>query len=200
MVFTIPVSFYMDDSYNRLRRGYLLLLAHLIKKQLSLTDMEDKTETYFDDIVAIEKSCYDHALEVAVKEMITPELTNCVFEDLYITKIVRVTKNMDPSSEIKDDYLIKKIINRDINLEAISKMRNEELSPKHNMILIKRLESRKNQKLTYKVSSFYRCGKCKVPNTVVTREMQLRSGDEASSISCHCHPAMKGCGHKWIIN
>ena len=81
-----------------------------------------------------------------------------------------------------------------------SYMRNEELSPKHNDILLKRLESRKNQKLTYKISSFYKCKKCNVPNTIVIKEMQLRSLDEASSISCYCHPELKGCGYKWIIN
>lgn len=196
MVFTIPIALYEDNSYNSLRRGYLLLIAKLIDNYL----ISGTSEEYKNDIIEIEKSCYNHALEISKIELIIPNFDNIVFENLYKSKIMKITKNMDPLSEINDDYLITKIINKEINLQKISYMRNEELSPKHNDILLKRLESRKNQKLTYKISSFYRCKKCNVPNTIVIKEMQLRSLDEASSISCYCHPELKGCGYKWIIN
>ena len=194
--FTIPVELYKDESYNKLRRGYLILIATLINNHLNNKSIRD----YISDIITIEKSCYDSSIEYAKLNMIIPLFDNELFEDLYRSKIIRITKNMDTKSEVNDNYLLNMIIDRKIDLVNIANMKSEDLSPKHNDILLKKLEARKNQKLTYKVSSFYRCYKCKIPNTVVISEKQMRSLDEASSIICHCEPSVGGCGYRWIIN
>ncbi len=194
--FTIPVELYKNENYNKLRRGYLLLIAALLNNAIP----DGTIRMYMNDIIQIELSCYDSSIEFANLNMIIPSFDNCVFEDLYRSKIIRITKNLDIKSEVNDNYLLKMIIDRKLDLSKIADMKSEELSPKHNEILLKKLEARKNQKLTYKVSSFYRCHKCKIPNTVVISEKQMRSLDEASSIICHCEPSVGGCGYRWIIN
>lgn len=188
--FIIPLDLYESDEYNQLRRAYILLIASLIEEHLIGGDINN----YSESIIGIEKSCYDHAVEIAEYEMLLPSMSNIQFEHLYRTRITRITKNLDINSEVGDDHLINLIIDKSIDIDEISKMGAEELSPMRNEQLIEKLTTRRNQKMSLNVSSLYFCKKCKKNETTV-RSVQMRSLDEAESIVITC----AFCSYMWII-
>ena len=101
MPIVLPVSTYQDESYNDLRRGYLILIASLLKTYL----IEGEINDHIDMVIAIEKSCYDHSVEIAEYELLNVDFGNYAFEHLYRTRIMRITKNLDWESEVGDEYL-----------------------------------------------------------------------------------------------
>lgn len=187
--FVLPLSVYEDKEYTQLRRAYLLLIAWLIEEHLIDQDINE----YAVEIIQVEQSCYLHAVEIAEYEMLIPTLTNFQFEHLYRTRITRITKNLDINSEVGDDYLINLIINRSIDLDTISKMKAEELSPSRNKQLLDKLTARRNQAISVKVSRLYWCRQCKKNETTV-RSSQMRSLDEAETLTITC----AFCGYKWF--
>jgi len=189
MEFVLPISVYEDASYNDLRRGYLILIASLLHEYIIDGDINDREEM----IIALEKSCYDHALEVADYELLTPDFAIPAFEQLYRTKVIRVTKNLDINSEVGDDHLAMGLLHGEIDPNQVSKMENKDLSPLHNESLLKVLHTRMNQKVTVKTSSLYRCRKCGGRETTV-RSAQMRSLDEGESLIINC----EFCGYKWF--
>jgi DNA-directed RNA polymerase subunit M/transcription elongation factor TFIIS len=190
MKFTIPVSLYEDENYNKLRRGYLILLASIFDKEI-----DDEISNHIDNIIMIEKSCYNHAVNDANIDLIIPNFGNSKFEDLYRSKIIRITKNMDITSEVGDRYLIKSILSNEIDLQYISYMKPEELSPSKNKDLLQKLTNRQNQQISYKKSTLYKCSSCKRNETLV-KSVQMRSLDEGETLVITC----TFCHNKWFIN
>ena len=189
MEFVLPIKVYDDADYNDLRRGYLILIASLIHEYLIDGDINDHEEM----IIALEKSCYNHALEVADYELLTPDFSIPAFEQLYRTKVIRITKNLDINSEVGDDHLAMCLLNGEIDPAQVSTMENKDLSPLHNAALIETLNTRMNQKVTVKTSSLYRCRKCGGRETTV-RSAQMRSLDESETLCLCC----RFCGYKWF--
>ncbi len=185
----LPIELYESDEYNQLRRAYVLLIASLVDEHLIDQDINE----YSESIIGVEKSCYDHAVEIAEYEMLLPSMLNIQFEHLYRTRITRITKNLDINSEVGDDHLINLIINRSIDIANISKMTPEELSPSRNKQLVEQLTTRRNQKTSIKASSLYWCKKCKKNETTV-RSVQMRSLDEGETLVITCI----FCGYNWF--
>lgn len=195
MCVIIPIEVYKNPEYNRLRIGYLILLASLINEHIIDEDIND----YLNIIMRIEKSCYEHACEIAESEMMIPSFSYPQFEELYRTRIVRITKNLDINSEIGDDHLMNTILEYKndpsvIDLDSISKMRAEELNPSKYTSLLLQLNSRRNQSVTVKVSTLYKCRKCH-KNKCTTKSVQMRSLDEGETTVVTC----VFCGHKWFV-
>ncbi len=186
--FYLPIEFYTNNDYDKLRCAYILLIASLIKPHLIDEDIND----YKSDIINIEKSCYLHTIEIAEYELILPEFSNKQFEQLYRTNITRITKNLDINSEVGDDYLINLIINRSINIDQISKMTPEALCPSKNIKLLEELNNRREQKVYVKVSSDYTCPRC-YRKEATTRSIQTRSLDEGETLFATCN----FCSHRW---
>jgi DNA-directed RNA polymerase subunit M/transcription elongation factor TFIIS len=190
MDFVLPIQVYEDSKYNDLRRGYLILIASLINDYL----IDDDINNFTDMIIAIEKSCYDHSVEIADYELLNPEFSNHNFNHLYRTLVIRITKNLDHNSEVGDEHLATNILNGSIDPSSVSKLDNKTLSPMNNEKLINELTTRMNQVITLKTSTLYRCRKCGKRETQV-RSVQLRSTDEGENISCKC----VYCGYAWVI-
>lgn len=189
MKFVLPVELYKNDEYNQLRRAYLLLIASLIEDHLIDKDVNE----YYDAIIGIEMSCYLHAIEIAEYELLIPDFNCAQFEQLYRTRVTRITKNLDINSEVGDDYLVNKIIDRDIDISTISKLTPEELSPAKNTRLLEELNARRTQKMSVKVSTLYRCRQCGKNETTV-RSVQMRSLDEGETLVISCI----FCSYKWF--
>lgn len=189
MEFYLPLKTYKND-YNKLRRAYIIIIANLIKEHL----LDQNINNYTDTIIDIEKSCYDHSIEIADYELLLPDFDNKQFEQLYRTKISRITKNLDINSEVADDYLINLVIDRKIDIKNISKMTPEELSPAKNAKLLEELNTRREQKVQLKVSSDYMCPKCRKKQCLV-RSVQTRALDEGSSFFATC----AFCSHVWRL-
>lgn len=189
MSFVLPVSLYEDAAYNNLRRAYILLVASLIEEYLIDTEINDHAEM----IIAIEKSCYDHAVEIADHELLTTDFGVHAFEQLYRTRVMRITKNLDINAEVADEHLATCLLAGTIDPTNISKLENKELSPMHNEHLLTTLNTRMNQKVTLKTSSLYRCRQCGKRETTV-RMAQMRSTDEGETACITC----SWCGYKWF--
>lgn len=189
--FVLPLSVYTDPEYNQLRRAYLLLIAALIEPHL----MDQDINNYCNTIIGIEQSCYSHAVEIADYELLLPDFGSAAFEQLYRTRITRITKNLDIQSEVGDDYLVTAIIDGNIDIPSISKLLPEELSPSKNVKLIEELNARRTQKISVKVSTMYRCPQkgCGKNETTV-RSAQMRSLDEGETLIITCI----FCSHKWF--
>ena len=185
----LPISLYEDNSYNDLRRGYILLISKLIGEYLIEGDIND----HINMIIDIEKSCYDHAVEIAEYELLSPVFSVPMFEQLYRTRVIRITKNLDVNSEVGDEFLATGLLDETINPKTISKLDNKDLSPCHNQKLIETLSVRLNQKITLKTSTLYRCKQCGKRETTV-RSAQMRSLDEGESLILNC----SWCGFKWF--
>ena len=189
MSIALPASFYQDESYNNLRRGYLILIASLLEEYLIEGDINDHLHM----IVAIEKSCYDHSVEIAEYELLNPDFSNVMFEQLYRTRIMRITKNLDINSEVSDEYLATGLLDGSIEPTKVSKMENKELSPLRNEKLFDLLNERLNQKMTLKTSTLYKCRQCGHKETTI-RSVQMRSLDEGESLIIQC----QFCHFKWF--
>lgn len=187
MTFVLPISVYEDPAYNKLRRGYLLLVGSLLDQ--FVMEIND----YVDMIIAIEKSCYDHAIEIADYELLTASFAVPAFEHLYRTRIMRITKNLDIESEVGDEYLGTGLVSGAIDPTTVSKLENVELAPSKSEHIMAELNARLNQTVSTKTSSLYRCRKCGKKETTI-RTVQMRSLDEPSTniISCVF------CGYKWF--
>ncbi len=188
--FVLPVLVYQDDSYNKLRRGYIILIASLLEEYL----IEKRSiNDHGNMIIAIEKSCYDDAIETAEQELLHPDFDCPQFEHLYRTKIMRITKNLDLNSEVGDDYFATSLLDGTIDPTTVSKLDNKDLSPARNEKLLEQLNIRMNQHITLKTSSIYTCCKCKRKETTI-KSIQMRSLDEPSTLVIQC----TFCGHKWF--
>ncbi len=187
--FVLPTAVYQDEAYNRLRRGYIILIASLLEKCLTDTHIDD----HADMIVAIERSCYNDAVEIAVQELLHVDFNCPEFEHLYRTRIMRITKNMDLDSEVADDYLVTALLDGTVDPATVSKLDNKDLSPRHNVALLEELNTRLNQHVTLKTSSLYRCHKCG-HRSVQVQQKQMRSLDEPSTLILTC----TFCHYKWF--
>lgn len=195
--FTIPISIHRDTDYTTLRKGYLLLIASIFEEMLRVYTKENypkNTHLLTDYIISIERSCYHHTLETCEELMILKNWDDPRFKDVYRCKITRITKNLDARSEVKDTFLFHAIMNRDIDLDRISYLKSEKLSPKRSEFIIRNLKARMEQKLTYKTTKLYKCPKCK-KNECTIRMVQLRSLDEGENASLRC----VYCHHAWVI-
>lgn len=190
MSFVLPISVYEDESYNDLRRGYLLLIASLIEEYLTDGEINDHTNM----ILSIEKSCYDHSVEIAEYELLTPDFILPAFEHLYRTRIMRITKNLDVNSEVGDEHLATGLLGGLVDPTTISKLDNKDLSPLHNEKLLEELSTRLNQTITLKTSTLYRCRQCGRNETTV-RSAQMRSLDESETLVVTC----TFCSYKWFL-
>ena len=189
MPFVLPISVYEDSSYNDLRRGYLILIASLIKEYLIDGDIND----HCDMIIAIERSCFDHSNEIADYELLTPDFSVPAFEHLYRTRVMRITKNIDINSEVGDDHLANGLLEGIVDPSTVSKLDNKDLSPLNNQKLIDELNTRLNQTITLKTSTLYKCRQCGRKETTV-RSVQMRSLDEGETLVIKC----VWCGYKWF--
>jgi len=187
--FILPASVYEDESYNDLRRGYLILIASLIEEYL----IDHEINEYTDMILTIERSCFDDSMNIAEQELLPKDFMHVQFEHLYRTRVMRITKNLDVNSEVGDEYLATGLLNGAIDPVTISQLDDRDLSPLRNECLIEQLNARLNQHASIKTSSLYRCRQCGHKESTV-RSMQMRSLDEPATLIITC----QFCGHKWF--
>ncbi len=190
VAFVLPVSVYQNEEYNDLRRGYILLIASLIEEYLIDTTIDQHAEM----IIAIEKSCYDDTIAIAEHEMLPKDFAYLPFEQLYRTRIMRITKNLDVNSEVGDEHLATGLLSGAIDPTTVSKLENKDLCPSRNEKILEEFSTRMNTSITLKTSSLYKCRQCGHKETTV-RSMQMRSLDESQTIILCC----TFCGYKWFI-
>jgi DNA-directed RNA polymerase subunit M/transcription elongation factor TFIIS len=190
--FVIPVKLYQDEAYNSIRRRVLIFIGsiifnHPLAKSLSYKDKKNIT-------IGIELGCYNKTIKECDDMMFIKSCDDKNFLSLYSLSTMRITKNLDPSSEVNNDYLINLVLTKQINPVDLANLSINELCPEKSDAIIEKLKIRSNQKVKQKTSTLYRCSNCGKRETVI-KLVQIRAMDESSSTSITCI----FCKNRWIL-
>lgn len=145
----------------------------------------------------IEKSIYNHSLNVATKRLVVKKWDNPEFVEIYKDIVYQLLTNLDKSSYIGNDGLLKKVINNEIDITKMASMTSQELYPE---IWEKIFQDKlKKENLKYETSmattDLYTCRKCKKAKATFY-SVQLRAADEPMTTILNCVE----CGYQWRIN
>jgi len=146
----------------------------------------------------IEKSIYNHIKTLCENKNLLIGSNNMFFKRKYINKCISLYDNINPDSYIKNKTLIKKIKNKEINLEKIADYTPQQLFPDHwnKLIEKKNIENEiMYSKRTVAISHLFKCPKCK-KNECTYYQLQIRSSDEPMTTFIQCLE----CNYSWKKN
>jgi hypothetical protein len=188
---SIPLNmdYYNDDKYNKLRRCKLIMFSHCLGEK-TIFDKSNNT-TYTKDYIIkyLEKGCLNRAITKAKEFDIRCIWDNDKFIFIYHSVCYKVACNIDNESSVKSDYILKKILNDDIELIEIAKLNSKQLCPEKYIKTDEKFNKRNNVELKIKYSEMYRCRKCKKNQTTTSRRY-ARSLDEGVDLTitcCYCN-------------
>ena len=143
----------------------------------------------------IEKSIFNYVIDVAKEKNITRLWTNKVLYHLYINKCISIYCNLKKNSYVKNDYLLKNILEEKIDPNKIAKLSVYDINPDNWKELMDKKS--KMDELKYKLkpeamTDQFKCGRCKSRHCVYY-EMQTRSADEGMTVFITC----LNCGNRW---
>ena len=136
------------------------------------------------EVNKIEQSILDYANKLAFDE-------DCLILT-YNNKLDDIIMNLDPKSELKNDYLLEAIKNKEIDLKQIAFLAPHKLFPNRWKKIIDRrnlIEYKKTNPTTTDIYTCYKCGKKKC----TVYQMQTRSADEPMTTFVTCLV----CENKW---
>jgi hypothetical protein len=146
----------------------------------------------------VESGVYNWAIAFARRYNVTRAWTDPVFKDCYVHRVRHVTCNLDGASYVGNTRLRERLESGEVRPADLAALRPDEMFPEAWRAEAAAVALREQKALKPKVmpkTDRYRCAKCKM-NDCSFYEMQIRSGDEGSTIFVHCN----NCGHGWRIN
>lgn len=145
----------------------------------------------------IEKGIYNWCIDTAKTRNISLNWADPCFHNLYIKKSLSVLNNLDPESHIRNPDLIKSLRSHEIDAGQVASMPYEKLFPERWKDVIDRHVAKLSRSLytPQMETDRYRCKKCG-QNRCSYYEMQIRSGDESTTIFVSCI----NCNNNWRIN
>ena len=185
----IDIEFYQKNNYNLYRRQTLVMLSSIFSKYPRYLAYSKKKQTKL--IKIIERSYYHASLDKAEDDNIRQSWANQSFVDIYIVIKYRGLTNLDPQSLVHSDYLINAVFNKEIDMEKIGYIDSKQLCSERDNEIISRINKRREQKVDYRFSKFYKCEKCK-KSTCITSNVINRSLDEGTSVRIKC----VSCGYE----
>ena len=143
----------------------------------------------------IEESIFRFACAKSDARKVIKKWENPIYRKIYINKARSLYMNLDNSSYISNNTLIKKIFNSKFDLKNIAFMTYQELFPEHWKKLLD--EKYKREMAIYEdkpeaMTDMFKCGRCKQKKCTYY-ELQTRSADEAMTIFITC----VNCGNRW---
>ena len=143
----------------------------------------------------IEKSIYNYVIDVAKEKNITRLWSNNVLLNLYINKCISIYTNLKQDSYIKNNYLLKNILEETINPNKIANLSVYDIFPDNWKELINKKS--KMDELKYKLkpeamTDQFKCGKC-YSRSCSYYEVQTRSADEPMTQFITC----LDCKNRW---
>lgn len=152
----------------------------------------------------IEDSCYRYVVERCKNsDVLICRRWDTQFKDIYYRHCATLKYYLDVTNSTNSinslnpaDYVINGLKNNTIKAEDIGFMTEKELCPSAFENESKLIEIRVNQKIDRKVSTLFKCPKCK-QNKVTYEEYQSRSLDEAPDYLCECLNPL--CGHRFKV-
>lgn len=186
----LPLSiepFYNSD-YNETRRLKAMIFSHILSNDNDFDQMsyDDQIEI----IMRIENSCANETIRKARGYNLRCVWDNVQFINIYHTVCYNIISILCEES----NTLVKRILNKEINLNIIANMTCKELMPEKYDNITSEINKRVNVTNTVKYTEMYFCKKCKRNQTTVER-IQNRSNDESSSFNVTC----SFCGNKWFV-
>lgn len=121
-----------------------------------------------------------------------------LLKKIYMNKIIQIYQNINPESSVKNDFLLKSIIDGSIEIEQIPKLTPQEMFPSH----WEKLQEK--QKATDEFIYFkkpeaatdeFKCGRCK-GRKCTYYELQTRSIDEPMTKFVRCLL----CDKRWTMS
>ena len=143
----------------------------------------------------IEKSIFNHSIEISIKKNIDRTWENEIYKELYLSKVRSMYSNLNKNSYIKNTTFLKRIKNSEIDIENIATLSVYDIFPE-NWKYILELKSKKD-KLKYELkpeamTDAFKCRKCGSRSTSYY-EVQTRSADEPMTQFITC----LDCNTRW---
>ena len=128
----------------------------------------------------IEKSIYNYCINIAKQKNILRSWDNKVFHNLYLNKFISIYTNLNSDTYIKNNYLLKNILEKKIDPNNISKLSVYDIFPDNWKELLNIKSKRDKIKYELKpeaMTNLFKCRKCGSRETSYY-EVQTRSADE----------------------
>lgn len=166
----------------------------------SETEIRNKCIKKFDSIfndndlsTRLEHGIYQYVInEICSKRNLPINWDASYFKRNYMNKCISLFSNL---TYIKNDNLLKKILNKEIDAYDLAFLSPQELFPENWKDLIDKKLAKDDFLYTNKHITFtdeYKCSKCK-QKKCSTYELQTRSSDEPATVFVTC----LNCGKKW---
>jgi DNA-directed RNA polymerase subunit M/transcription elongation factor TFIIS/outer membrane biosynthesis protein TonB len=143
----------------------------------------------------LEKIIFQSALTDADTKLVVKHFDNKLFELCYLNSSRRFLSNLAPSSYVKNDHLLQKLLQGDLTLEHISSMNVMDFAPSMYVEMRERQSLREQQQLEGNkamATDMFKCGRCHKKETTFY-ELQTRSADEPMTKFITC----VNCGNHW---
>ncbi len=143
----------------------------------------------------IEKSIYNYCIDVAKKKNIIRSWSNNVFHNLYMNKCISIYSNLKSDTYIKNNYLLKNILEKKIDPNDIAKLSVYDIFPDNWKELMDRKSKMDELKYTLKPEAMtdqFKCRKC-FSRSCSYYEVQTRSADEPMTQFITC----LNCKNRW---
>ena len=143
----------------------------------------------------IEKSIYNYCIDVAKQKNILRSWNNNVFHNLYLNKCISIYSNLNSKTYIKNNYLLKNILEKKIDPNNISKLSVYDIFPDNWKELMDKKSKMDELKYTLKPEAMtdqFKCRKCS-SRSCSYYEVQTRSADEPMTQFISCLE----CGNRW---
>ena len=140
----------------------------------------------------LEKGCLNRAIDKSRIYNIRCVWSEPKFVDLYHNICYKLASNLDETSSINSDFIKKKILNNEVNLQHVANLSSKELCPMKYEKIEQKINKRNNLERKIKFSELYKCRKCK-HNQCTTERRYARSLDEGTDLTILC----LFCGHSW---
>tara|TARA_B100000035_G_C20911274_1_gene514079 strand:+ start:345 stop:875 length:531 start_codon:yes stop_codon:yes gene_type:complete len=143
----------------------------------------------------LEKGIYNYIINVAKEKNIPRLWSNNVFYNLYMNKCLSIYSNINKDSYIKNNYLLEKILNKEIDPEKVAKFSVYDIFPDNWKDLMDKKS--KMDELKYKLkpeamTDQFKCRKC-YSRSCSYYEVQTRSADEPMTQFITC----LNCKNRW---
>lgn len=147
------------------------------------------------EIKDLEIGIFNWTIDFSSKNNIIKNWDNIKFKQTYINKSVSIIANLDVNNYLKNDYLLKIVINKKIKPHEIAYMKSEEIFPNKWKNIQKKLKKKEDGSKVNKnisITDQFKCGKCK-KRQCSYYELQIRSADESATLFITC----LNCNTKW---
>ena len=143
----------------------------------------------------IEKSIYNYTIDTAKRRNITRLWNDRVFYNLYMNKCISIYSNLKEDTYIKNNYLLKNILEKKIDPEKIASLPVYDIFPDNWRELMDKKS--KMDELKYKLkpeamTDQFKCRKC-YSRSCSYYEVQTRSADEPMTQFITC----LNCKNRW---